>query len=52
MADLDTATYPRAFTTTEASQRAFLSIGAWLSQQQVRDATFNCGGHDAETTPA
>jgi hypothetical protein len=31
-----------------ASQRAFLSIGAWLSQQQVRDATFNCGGHDAE----
>lgn len=28
-----------------ASQRAFLSIGAWLSQQEVRDHTENCGGH-------
>ena len=31
-----------------ASQRAFLSIGAWVSQQQVRDHTVNCGGHDEE----
>jgi len=31
-----------------ASQRAFLSIGAWISQQQVRDHTVACGGHDEE----
>ena len=31
-----------------ASQRAFLSIGAWISQQQVRDHTEACGGHDEE----
>ena len=36
-----------------ASQRAFLSIGAWISQQQVRDHTSHCiapnnGGHDSE----
>ena len=31
-----------------ASQRAFLSIGAWVSQQQVRDHTHACGGHDEE----
>jgi len=31
-----------------ASQRAFLSIGAWVSQQQVRDHTEGCGGHDEE----
>ena len=31
-----------------ASQRAFLSIGAWVSQQAVRDSTVNCGGHDEE----
>jgi len=31
-----------------ASQRAFLSIGAWISQQQVRDHTEDCGGHDEE----
>jgi hypothetical protein len=37
-----------------ASQRAFLALGAWISQQQVRDHTTHCnssapnGGHDAE----
>lgn len=31
-----------------ASQRAFLSIGAWVSQQAVRDHTVACGGHDEE----
>ena len=31
-----------------ASQRAFMSIGAWVSQQQVRDHTEACGGHDEE----
>ena len=37
-----------------ASQRAFLGIGAWVSQQQVRDRTTHCstplpnGGHDSE----
>ena len=31
-----------------ASQRAFLSLGAWVSQQQVRDHTSPCGGHDNE----
>lgn len=31
-----------------ATQRALLSIGAWVSQQQVRDHTENCGGHDSE----
>jgi len=31
-----------------ASQRAFLAKGAWVSQQQVRDHTSNCGGHDNE----
>ena len=31
-----------------ASQRAILSIGAWVSQQAVRDHTENCGGHDEE----
>jgi len=37
-----------------ASQRAFLGIGAWVSQQQVRDRTTRCstvlpnGGHDSE----
>jgi hypothetical protein len=31
-----------------ASQRAMLAIGAWVSQQQVRDHTTNCGGHDSE----
>ena len=29
-------------------QRAALAKGAWISQQQVRDHTFNCGGHDNE----
>ena len=31
-----------------ASQRAILSIGAWISQQAVRDHTESCGGHDQE----
>ena len=31
-----------------ASQRAVLSLGAWISQQVVRDHTENCGGHDTE----
>jgi len=31
-----------------ASQRAFLNIGAWVSQQAVRNNTENCGGHDEE----
>ena len=37
-----------------SSQRAFLGIGAWVSQQQVRDHTTHCnttlpnGGHDSE----
>jgi hypothetical protein len=31
-----------------ASQRAILSLGAWISQQVVRDHTENCGGHDEE----
>lgn len=31
-----------------ASQRAILGIGAWISQQAVRDHTENCGGHDQE----
>lgn len=31
-----------------ASQRAALSKGAWISQQQFRDHTTNCGGHDSE----
>lgn len=37
-----------------ASQRAILHVGAWVSQQQVRDHTTHCnttlpnGGHDAE----
>jgi hypothetical protein len=37
-----------------SSQRAFLSLGAWISQQQVRDHTTHCNstapndGHDAE----
>ena len=31
-----------------ATQRAVLSKGAWISQQQVRDHTHNCGGHDSE----
>lgn len=31
-----------------ASQRAMLAKGAWVSQQQVRDHTKNCGGHDSE----
>ena len=31
-----------------ATQRAALSIGAWVSQQAVRDHTRGCGGHDAE----
>ena len=33
-----------------ASQRAFLGIGAWVSQQQVRDHTVSCGhgAHDEE----
>ena len=31
-----------------ATQRAVLSKGAWISQQQVRDATSPCGGNDNE----
>ena len=31
-----------------ASQRALLAKGAWISQQQVRDHTSPCGGHDNE----
>jgi len=31
-----------------ATQRAVLGKGAWLSQQQVRDHTSPCGGHDDE----
>ena len=31
-----------------ASQRAILAVGAWISQQAVRDHTENCGGHDEE----
>jgi hypothetical protein len=31
-----------------ASQRAILAKGAWISQQQVRDHTSPCGGHDNE----
>jgi hypothetical protein len=31
-----------------ASQRAMLAKGAWVSQQQVRNHTRNCGGHDSE----
>lgn len=31
-----------------ASQRAILAQGAWVSQQQVRDHTSPCGGHDNE----
>eukprot|EP00656_Telonema_subtile_P038356 TRINITY_DN4310_c0_g1_i1.p1 TRINITY_DN4310_c0_g1~~TRINITY_DN4310_c0_g1_i1.p1 ORF type:complete len:357 (-),score=102.69 TRINITY_DN4310_c0_g1_i1:138-1208(-) len=31
-----------------ASQRAILAKGAWISQQQVRDHTKPCGGHDNE----
>jgi len=31
-----------------ASQRAILAQGAWVSQQQVRDHTSPCGGHDEE----
>lgn len=31
-----------------ATQRATLSVGAWISQQQVRDHTSPCGGHDNE----
>jgi hypothetical protein len=31
-----------------ATQRAVLAKGAWISQQQVRDHTRNCGGHDSE----
>ena len=31
-----------------ASQRAILAKGAWVSQQQVRDHTSPCGGHDNE----
>ena len=31
-----------------ATQRATLAKGAWVSQQQVRDATSPCGGHDNE----
>jgi hypothetical protein len=31
-----------------ATQRAALNQGAWVSQQQVRDHTYNCGGHDTE----
>lgn len=31
-----------------AVQRATLPKGAWVSQQQVRDHTSNCGGHDSE----
>ena len=31
-----------------ASQRAILAKGAWVSQQQIRDHTSPCGGHDEE----
>ena len=31
-----------------ASQRAVLAKGAWISQQQFRDHTSDCGGHDEE----
>ena len=31
-----------------ATQRATLAKGAWISQQQVRDHTSPCGGHDDE----
>merc|ERR550537_1288598 len=31
-----------------ASQRAVLAKGAWISQQQFRDHTSDCGGHDNE----
>lgn len=31
-----------------ATQRATMAIGAWVSQQQVRDHTSPCGGHDDE----
>ena len=31
-----------------ATQRAVLANGAWISQQQVRDHTSDCGGHDEE----
>ena len=31
-----------------ATQRAVLAKGAWVSQQQVRDHTSPCGGHDNE----
>ena len=31
-----------------ATQRAVLSQGAWISQQQVRDHTSPCGGSDNE----
>lgn len=31
-----------------ATQRAVLAKGAWISQQQVRNHTRNCGGHDSE----
>ena len=31
-----------------ATQRAVLAKGAWISQQQVRDHTTPCGGHDSE----
>jgi len=31
-----------------ATQRATLAKGAWISQQQVRDHTSPCGGHDNE----
>ena len=31
-----------------ASQRATMAKGAWISQQQVRDHTSPCGGHDNE----
>ena len=31
-----------------ATQRATLAKGAWISQQEVRNATSPCGGHDEE----
>eukprot|EP00937_MAST-01D_sp_MAST-1D-sp2_P000592 g592.t1 len=31
-----------------ATQRATLAVGAWVSQQQVRDHTSPCGGNDNE----
>jgi len=31
-----------------ATQRAALTVGAWISQQQVRDHASDCGGHDSE----